>query len=147
MSIGRAAVLVGFALGLLCTGCATPRQPMYAWGNYSDSLYQSKKNETPETYEQHVQVLEKIVTESNTRNLRVPPGVYAELGYVYASRNNPGKAIELFRLEKQTYPESTLLMDRLIGRAEKASAPPAAPAETAPESVVTQETAIGGAAK
>jgi hypothetical protein len=138
----RVAILVVFALALLCTGCATKRQPMYAWGNYSDSLYQSKKDENPETYEQHVQVLEKIVAESNTRNLRVPPGVYAELGYVYASRNNPAKAIELFQLEKQTYPESAVLMENLIRRAEKSSAPAPAPAST--ENIVQQETAIGG---
>jgi hypothetical protein len=148
MSTGRRAVtLVGLALGLLCTGCAAQRQPMYAWGNYSDSLYQTKKNETPETAEQHVQALERIITESNSRNLRVPPGVYGELGYVYASRNNPGKAIELFRLEKQTYPESALLMDRLISRAEKAAAPVSEPpAVSAAEHAVKQETAIGGGA-
>ncbi len=142
---GRAAV-VAIALGLLGSGCATQRQPMYAWGNYSDSLYQSKKNESPETYEQHVQALEKIVTESKARNLRVPPGVYAELGYVYLSRNNPAKAIELFTLEKQTYPESAVLMNGLIGRAEKSMSPGATTPATAAENAVRQETAIGGGA-
>lgn len=142
---GRAAV-VAIALGLLGSGCATQRQPMYAWGNYSDSLYQSKKNECPETYEQHVQALENIVTESKTRNLRVPPGVYAELGYVYLSRNNPAKAVELFTLEKQTYPESAVLMDGLVSRARTSTASREATAATAAESAVRQETAIGGGA-
>ena len=139
-------VIVGLALGLLCSGCATQRQPMYAWGKYSDSLYQSKKNETPETYEQHVQVLENIVTESKARNLRVPPGVYAELGYVYLTRNNPAKSIELFTLEKQTYPESAVLMDCLISRAGKSTSPTATTAATVTETAVQQETAIGGGA-
>ena len=56
-----------------------------------------------------------------------------------------GDELELFRLEKQTYPESTLLMDRLISRAEKAAAPEPT-ATTTTENVIKQETAIGGGA-
>lgn len=134
--------LMGIALAIVLSGCATQRQPMYAWCNYSDSLYQCKKNESQETLEQHVQVLERILAESNTRNLRIPPGVCAELGYYYASHNNPGKALELFRLEKQTYPESALLMDRLISRTEKAAAPQT-PEAASTENLLKQETAIG----
>jgi hypothetical protein len=133
---------MGIALAIVISGCATQRQPMYAWCNYSDSLYQCKKNESPETLEQHVQVLERILAESNTRNLRIPPGVCAELGYYYATRNNPGKALELFRREKQIYPESSLLMDRLISRTEKTAAPQT-PEAASTEGLLKQETAIG----
>jgi hypothetical protein len=49
----------------------------------------------------------------------VPPGVYAELGYIYNLQNNTKEAIKLFDLEKQVYPESTVFMDLLIQQADK----------------------------
>jgi hypothetical protein len=101
-------------------GCApTGSQPMYYWGDYSESLYQTKKHPGPETQAEHIAVLEKIIETSKEKNCRMPPGVYAELGYIYAMQNADKKAIELFTLEKQTYPEATLFMDRLIQRSQR----------------------------
>jgi hypothetical protein len=99
-------------------GCSAKKQ-MYYWGDYSDSLYHSKKEPGVESLANHKEVLENIVDESKSRNLRIPPGICAELGYLYAANNNTKKAVELFQMEKQTYPESTILMDRLIMQAEK----------------------------
>ncbi len=101
-------------------GCATST-PMYYWGDYSDTLYQRKKNPGEETLLEHMQVLEKIVEESKARNLPVPPGVYGELGYLYLKQNKPKEAIAHFELEEKTYPESGVLMQRLIQKAEAAT--------------------------
>lgn len=92
---------------------------MYYWGDYSNSLYNEKKNPGAESIAKHKAALEKIIEESKKRNLRIPPGVCCELGYVYAAQNNTKKAIELFQMEEQTYPESKIFMDRLIMQAEK----------------------------
>lgn len=96
-------------------GCATSND-MYYWGDYSDSLYDYKKDPGVESLAEHKEVLENIIEESNERNLRIPPGVCAELGYIYTAQNNTTEAIRLFRMEKQIYPESTILMDRLISQ-------------------------------
>ena len=97
----------------LLSGCATTNQ-MYYWGEYSDTLYDAKKTPGAESLAKHKEMLEKIYEESQKRYLRYPPGVCAELGYIYALQNNPSKAILLFQTEKQTYSESTILMDRMI---------------------------------
>ncbi len=107
---------VVFLLIVSSIGCA-PKQ-MYYWGNYSDTLYAYKKNSNDETLLKHMQELNKIVKESNKSNRRVPPGVYGELGYLYLKTNKTKEAIEYFKLEKQLYPESTILMDRLIQKSE-----------------------------
>ena len=120
-------------------GCAQ-QKPMYYWGNYSDTLYHAKKEPGVETLAKHKEALENIVEESNNRNLRVPPGVYAELGYLYAAQNNSKKAIELFSLEKTTYPESTIFMDRLIMQTEKRDSG----SSESPEDVLETEKKIGG---
>jgi hypothetical protein len=131
-------------LAALCAGCVQQTKPMYHWCDYSDSLYNCKKNDGPETQAQHQAVLERIITESKERNMRVPPGVCAELGYAYAAQNRNREAVGLFQQEKQTYPESALLMDRLISQTEKRASSPASP-ETAPdEKALNQEKSLGG---
>jgi hypothetical protein len=120
---GIVALLTGLAILIAAVGCATPNPPMYYFGDYSNSLYHAKKTPGPESIAEHSAVLEKIIEESKERNLRVPPGISAELGYLYALQNNNKKAIELFNLEKQTYPEASILMDRLILRSETKAKP------------------------
>lgn len=102
-------------------GCAP--QKMYYFGDYSQTLYSLEKNQTEEALINHKQELEKILTESEARNLPVPPGIYAELGYINLKANSSQKAITLFQTESQLYPESKHLMDRLIQSAKAKESP------------------------
>ncbi len=95
----------------LLLGCTTPR--MYYWGDYSKSLYSYRKTPKDETLLRHKQVLENIIEESQKANLRIPPGVYAELGYIYFRENNGSQALKYFELEEKLYPESKIFMQRL----------------------------------
>ena len=65
----------------LLFGCAT--QPMYYWGNYSSTLYHYKQNLTDEKLADHKKSLLEIINKSKELDLKTPPGVYAELGYIY----------------------------------------------------------------
>ncbi|HOF04561.1 MAG TPA: DUF4810 domain-containing protein [Syntrophales bacterium] len=105
-------VIVSAGLILFLSGCAGG-QKMYYWGDYSDTLYKYKKNPSEQSLLDHRQSLERILEESAKNNLRVPPGVYAELGYIYFRQNKKDLAIQNFQREKALYPEATLLMDRL----------------------------------
>jgi hypothetical protein len=134
--------VVGLVTVLTCFGCSAKKQ-IYYWGDYSDSLYHAKKDPCVESLAKHKEALENIVEESKNRNLRIPPGVCAELGYLYAAKNNSKKAIELFKMEKQTYPESTILMDRLIVQAKKRASDDSSSRETSVEQSIEQEKSIG----
>ena len=101
---------------LAAAGCAP--QKMYYFGNYSNTLYSFEKNQNGESLLKHKQEIETVITESELRNLPVPPGIYAELGYINLKSNNSKEAIRLFQAESQLYPESRHLMDRLIQSAE-----------------------------
>ena len=96
---------------LLCS-CAT--QGLYYWGKYSNTLYNYKKDFTEESLEKHIEELHNIITKSNKKNLRVPPGIYAELGYYYSLRGENQKSIKYLELEKSIYPESNEFIDSLI---------------------------------
>ncbi len=102
------------ATGLTSVGCAP--KPLYYWGDYSNTLYRLRKDANDETRAKHMAELEAIVDKSNGNSMRVPPGVCCELGYMLAQKGNNKRAMEYFVLEKSTYPESTILVDRLIER-------------------------------
>lgn len=104
--------LLIFPLSFIAFGCATANK-MYYWGDYSNSLYSCRKQATEENLLKHKQILENIIEESNKNDLRVPPGVYAELGYIYFRQNRNDEALKYFELEARTYPESKVFIQRL----------------------------------
>ncbi|MDD5168674.1 MAG: DUF4810 domain-containing protein [Syntrophales bacterium] len=108
-------------LAVSLSGCAPQR--MYYWGDYSNTLYQSKKNPSDQSILSHQQSLERILEESQKNNARVPPGVYAELGYIYFRQNKKDLAIQNFKMERTLYPESALLMNRLENASKLADKP------------------------
>jgi hypothetical protein len=110
--MNRLRIVYIIVLAIFLSGCAAP-QRMYSWGDYSETLYQSKKNPSDQSNLVHMQALEKIIEESRKNTLRIPPGVHAELGYIYFRQNKKDLAIQNFKMEKELYPESALLMDRL----------------------------------
>ena len=84
---------LAIAMILALSGCATVTEAGYYWGDYSATLYDYTKNPSDETLAAHLQELENIVTESAERDLRVPPGVHAELGYIHAREGNNTAAL------------------------------------------------------
>ena len=90
---------------VLLVGCATTPPVEYYYGDYSRTLYRSKKASTPESLEKHRQTLEEIIEKSNEKEIRVPPGIYCEYAYILAKEGDP-EAEVYFSLEIETYPES-----------------------------------------
>ncbi|WP_321413627.1 DUF4810 domain-containing protein [uncultured Desulfobacter sp.] len=117
-------IIWGATLGFLCLamiGCAG--KEMYYFGDYSQTLYSLEKDQNETALVAHQQELEKIITESDKQNTPVPPGIYAELGFILIQKNQPKEAIPLFQAEAKQYPESSILMKRLVRMATKEDAP------------------------
>ena len=142
------AVSVGILL--LLSGCvATTR---YDWGEYEKRLYSYYKH--PEDVETFTQELISII-ESGEEDGRVPPGIYAEYGYILYLSSKPLEAIQYYEKEKEQWPESAIFMDKMINLAKldsvsetpstpdesHASIPTESPASTPDES---QESTIVG---
>ena len=71
---------------LAIVGCATSNTNYY-WGNYSETLYNLKKDPGDDSLNKHIEELKRIISESKDKELRVPPGIHAELGYRLAENN------------------------------------------------------------
>lgn len=97
---------------LTSVGCATSNTNYY-WGNYSSTLYNLKKNPGDDSLNKHIEELKRIISKSKDKNLRVPPGIHAELGYRLAETNEMEEArIELTN-EATIYPESKTFIERV----------------------------------
>ena len=125
----------------LLTGCAS--NSLYYWGDYSDSLEYRYEQEDIAQAEQLLR--QQMASYQNSGGTpatsdvrRVPPGMYADYGFLLFRRGDMVGAIAFFQREKEAFPESTGLMNKLIERIRKktgitgpVSASPATPAGTA----------------
>lgn len=112
--------VIVLVLLLLISACSKPNQ-LYNYGDYSDSYYEHKKKVTPETELALIESIENVIDGTDKSiSKRVPPGMFANLGYLHLQKGDSQKAIDLFRKEKSTYPESSHFMESLITKAEKA---------------------------
>ena len=98
-------------LFIFLVGCAT-QKPLYYWGDYSSSLYKYKKVPNEENLKNHKVVLVNIIEESNKMNLKVPPGVHCEYGYLLLKEGKKEEAMYYFDLEEKNYPESRQFLER-----------------------------------
>lgn len=103
---------IAFTFGL--GGCAAQvTEAGYYWGNYANTLYEYAKDPSEDTLAAHVEELKLIIAESNERDLKVPPGIYAELGYIEAKKGQDSEAMTHYEAEMNLYPESRVFLERL----------------------------------
>jgi hypothetical protein len=99
---------------MMSVGCATDQnRPSYIYQDYSESLYAIKKSPSGESVAKHREVLLSIIEESKAENVRVPPGVYCEYGYLLLVDGKKEEAFKYFDLEQFTYPESKVFVENL----------------------------------
>lgn len=101
-------LLVG-GLILFLTGCATPNQK-YDWGKYDSSLYSYYKD--PSKANELSASLEAVI--NNSKGAKVPPGIYAEYGYLQLQQGKNQEAVDSFKQEAAHWPESKVFMDQMI---------------------------------
>lgn len=108
----RNAILLVAAVTLLlplAPGCSA--RTRYAWGKYDSTLYSHYKN--PQDHEAYLERLGEIVREAEAQD-RVPPGLYAEYGFALYELGSTREALPYFEKEKSKWPESTVLMEKMI---------------------------------
>ena len=106
----KSALLAMFVIFI--SGCATPNTGYY-WENYSGTLYNYKKNPDDKTMDKHMVMLQNIINKNESKGARVPPGIHAELGYMFAKKGENALAAEQFQKEMKVYPESKNFIERI----------------------------------
>jgi hypothetical protein len=110
--------LLAASLVVMLHGCATTTQK-YDWGKYDASLYAYYKDPTKSG--ELSASLAAVIDSANSHRARVPPGIYAEYGYLQLEAGQNQLAVASFRQEAAHWPESKFFMDQMI----KAASTPA----------------------
>ena len=141
-------------LGLMLMLQACAQQPMYVWNNYEDELYHYYQD--PEKLSELMASLKTTITDNEQAQRdagtaggskaprRMPPGLYAEYGYLLLISNKQQEAKVYFQKEKDTWPESTVLMDKMISVASNANYSIGVPTASAPTAPSTTAPATAG---
>ena len=102
-----------FLLVMCMSGCAQTR---YTWNNYDQKLYDHYKN--PADPARFIQDLKEVVTAAEESG-KIPPGLYAEYGYALYEKGDLAEAMVYFTKEQKKWPESNLLMSKMMKLASK----------------------------
>ncbi len=102
---------LSLAIMLGLVGCSAPS--IYHWGKLENGLHDRYVNE--DHAQADVYLLETITT-AEQQHLRVPPGAYADYGFLLFRRGDRRGAIAYFEKEKLLFPESSAFMTKLIER-------------------------------
>lgn len=100
---------------LILAGCATKPKTTYNWDSYQDSVYQYYQGGKVGP-EQQIAALNQSIEKARATNKKVPPGLYAQLGLLYANTGHTDQAFQAFNTEKTLFPESTAYMDFLLSK-------------------------------
>lgn len=106
--------MIGAVIALATlSGCVQPT--MYNWGGYSNSMYAFYRE--PKTEHAFTTTLSEIITVNEQAGTKVPPGIYAEYGYMLMSAGQSAEAVALFNKEATAWPESKPFMETMINLA------------------------------
>lgn len=113
--------LIILLIAVLGGGCATNSEKYY-WGSYENLIY--KMYIKPGSADPGLQIisLTRDIQKAQDSGQKVPPGVHAHLGFMYAIQGNVEQSQAAFLQEKLLFPESAIFIDGMMTRASKAAA-------------------------
>lgn len=101
-------------LALTLTSCGSSAKSLYSWHGYDDVAYDYSKSQSPESLEKLTNTYQKMIErQKGTRGI-VPPGIYAEYGYLLIKQGKVKDGIALMEQEIALYPESSVFINRII---------------------------------
>jgi len=101
---------------LIILGSCVPTN-MYYWGKYDQASYKHNKNQSEESLTELFLAFEDIINKKNkgTRNV-VPPGVYADYGFLLIKDGQIAKGKEMLQKELLLYPESRKMVEYILNK-------------------------------
>jgi hypothetical protein len=103
---------------LFLVACA-PQTTLYNWGKYQEASYSYVKTNTDEDLEKLLKEYQYIIDNQKAGRKTIPPGIYADYGYLLVMQGKTQEGIALMKMEIALYPESAIFIEGIIKRLEK----------------------------
>lgn len=103
---------------LAISSCTTPKT-LYSWYDYEDATYQYSKKSTEELHVKMLEEYKKVIDKQKGTRGMVPPGLYAEYGYLFCKSGKKEEGLSFLKKEIELYPESEKYISRIIKQLEK----------------------------
>lgn len=103
---------------LLLASCSS-RKELYSWEKYEITSYNYLKNTDEASMAALVENYEKIIAKQDGTRGIVPPGIYADYGYLLLQKGETAKGTEMLKQEIALYPESKIFIDRILKMTEE----------------------------
>lgn len=111
--ITAATVILLFAL----SSCTTTK--LYSWSNYDSTSYNYLKNRDDKSVEELIKTYERIIAGQKGTRKVVPPGIYADYGFILVQSGKIEEGIKMMKMEVSLYPESAQFVSNIIKIYEK----------------------------
>ena len=109
-------ILVAFAL---CAMYSCTTQKLYSWSNYESTSYNYLKANNDKTSAELVKSYQEIINKQSGSRGIVPPGVYADYGFLLLQLNKTKEGKAMLMKEIELYPESKVFIDRILKKLEQ----------------------------
>ncbi|MDR3188809.1 MAG: DUF4810 domain-containing protein [Prevotellaceae bacterium] len=111
-------ILLIASAALLLAGCM-PQKTLYSWGKYEERSYSYVKTNTDEDLEKLLKEYQYIISHQKGGRKTVPPGIYADYGYLLVRQGKVAEGIAMMKMEIALYPESAGFVEGIIKRLEQ----------------------------
>lgn len=110
-------ICISFTAFLLAS--CTTEKPLYSWDKYETTSYNYLKNSNEKSTQELIETYQKIIEKQRGSRGVVPPGVYADYGFILLQANKMEEGKALLLKEIALYPESKIFIDRILKIIEK----------------------------
>lgn len=111
-------ILLALFAVMTITSCTTTTT-LYSWYDYEDITYQYSKRKTDELQVKVLEQYQKLTEKQKGTRGVVPPGLYAEYGYLLYMTGKQEEGLNFLKEEIKLYPESEKYISRIIKQLEK----------------------------
>jgi hypothetical protein len=110
-------ILLMATCATLLSGCAPAT--LYSWNRYQAAAYAYTKENTDEAAQKLGKVYQRMVDRPGGIRGVVPPGIYADYGYLLFMQGKTKEALDYLKMEMGLYPESAVFIGRIVKQLEK----------------------------
>lgn len=107
------------AVAVLAISSCTTTKTLYSWHGYEEATYQYSKKSTERLHAKVLEEYKKVTDKQKGTRGVVPPGLYAEYGYLLCKGGKKEEGLSLLKKEIELYPESEEYISRIIKQLEK----------------------------